>query len=238
MSKVTEHFFDDKEQMFSALTKACAERLTQAVSTQGKASFMVSGGSTPKPLYQNLAEQALPWSDIQVALVDERWVPPTSPSSNQAFCQNSLLQHNAKAATFIPMKTAHDTAKAGLSTTTKAYSELAAPFDITILGMGGDGHTASIFPNCEGIEQALDANSPEKLSAIMAHRSEVTGDNLERITLSLSGILDSKFLVLLITGDSKREVYQQALTAKDSRLTPISAVLQQTDVPVHVYWAP
>lgn len=133
MSKVTEHFFDDRNEMFSALTKTCAEQLTQAITTQGKASFMVSGGSTPKPLYQNLAEQALPWSDIQVALVDERWVPPSHPSSNQAFCENSLLQNNAKAAQFIPMKTEHDTAKAGLSTTTQAYSELAAPFDITIL---------------------------------------------------------------------------------------------------------
>ena len=238
MSTVTEHFFDDRDAMFTALGEKCAQLLAQAVQTQGKASFMVSGGSTPKPLYQHLAQQALPWGDIQVALVDERWVPPTSPSSNQAFIESNLLQHNAKIAQFIPMKTQDHTAKAGLALTTKAYQNLASPFDITILGMGGDGHTASIFPNCEGIEQALAANSNEKLSAIMAHPSEVTGDNLERITLSLAGILASKFLVLLITGDQKRQIYQQALTAHDPRQTPISAVLQQTAIPVHVYWAP
>jgi 6-phosphogluconolactonase len=72
----------------------------------------------------------------------------------------------------------------------------------------------------------------------MATKSEVTGDNLERITLSLAGILQSRQLVLLITGAEKLDVYRQALKQTEVNKTPISAVLQQTDVPVHVYWAP
>lgn len=237
-NQVTEHFFDDRDSMFAALTEVCATALTQSCEAKGAASFMVSGGSTPKPLYQALSEQDLPWGNVDVALVDERWVPPSSPSSNQTFIESSLLQNHAKAAKFTPMKTAADTAKAGLAETASAYSQISQPYDVTILGMGGDGHTASIFPDCEGIEAALDANSADHVCAIMAHKSKVTGDNLERITLSFAGLLQSKQLILLITGDEKLEVYRQALEQTDVNKTPISAVLQQTSVPVHVYWAP
>lgn len=236
--KVTEHFYDNREAMFDALTKRCQQALTQACADNGEASFMVSGGSTPAPLYKALAQQPLPWQQIKVALVDERWVGLESASSNQAFIQNSLLQHNASDATFIPMKTAAATAKEGLQETTGQYDRLAQPWDVTILGMGGDGHTASIFPDCGGIEQALDAQSEQLLSAIMAHRSKVTGDNLERITLSLAGLLKSRELILLITGDEKLNVYRQALEQTDPRKTPISAVLQQQQVPVHIFWSP
>lgn len=238
MNNIIEHCFDHREAMFEALTDKCTHQLTQACETQGKASFLVSGGSTPQPLYQRLSQQLLPWKDVQVALVDERWVPPSHPSSNQTFIAKHLMQNHAQAAQFIPMKTPDATAQLGLETTKLAYQQLNTPFDVTILGMGNDGHTASIFPHCTGIEQALDPQHDQQLAAIMAHPSEVTGDNLERITLTMGGILHSKYLVLLITGETKLTVYRQALVSDDHRSTPISAVLQQTNLPVHLYWAP
>lgn len=238
MSTVTEYFYDNREAMFDALASTCGQALELACQANGSASLMVSGGSTPAPLHQALSKQSLPWSQIKVALVDERWVEPDSASSNQAFIQTSLLQHQASDAQFTVMKNDHATAAAGLEATTAQYAQLPTPWSVTILGMGGDGHTASIFPDCQGIEQALDPDSKQLLSAITATRSKVTGDNLERMTLSLAGLLQAKTLILLITGEEKLAVYRQALDQADPRKTPISAVLQQSQVPVHVYWAP
>ena len=235
---LTEHFFDNREALFESLTALCELTLEQACNDTGRATFMASGGSTPAPLYQALSQASLPWSQIDVALVDERWVEPQNPSSNQTFIEESLLQNKAAQAPYTVMKNAAATAKDGLAQTSANYGQLSSPWDVTILGMGGDGHTASIFPNCDGIEQVLDANSDELVQTIIANRSEVTGDNLERITLSLAGLLKSRQLILLITGDAKRTVYQQALENTDHRKMPVSAILQQQQVPVHVFWAP
>lgn len=234
---VIEHFFNSRDELFEALSAYCRETLAHAIATNGKAGFFVSGGSTPAPLYERLAQSDLDWPQINVALVDERWVEPDDNSSNQRFIESSLLQGNASSAKFTPMKNPQATAKAGLETTAKAYEAIDSLWDLTILGMGNDGHTASIFPHCEGLSEALDTDSSAKLSAIMANKSEVTGDNLERMTLSMAGLMASRSLVLLITGQSKLDVYRQALESNDAQSTPISAVLQQQKVPVHVYWS-
>jgi 6-phosphogluconolactonase len=238
MNNLTEHFYDNRDALFEALTQYCQNALQSGCTDNGSASFMVSGGSTPAPLYQRLAKLPLPWQQIKVALVDERWVGPEHKSSNQAFIQSTLMQDNASKANFTVMKTLAATAKDGLDDTSANYAKLPQPFDLTILGMGGDGHTASIFPECDGIEQALDSQSDQLLSAITAKRSEVTGDNLERITLSLAGLLKSRQLVLLITGEEKLAVYRQALNQSNPQKMPVSAVLTQQQVPVHVFWAP
>ncbi|MFT4924064.1 MAG: 6-phosphogluconolactonase [Phenylobacterium sp.] len=238
MNAITEHFYPDREALFDALTDYCQQALSTACADNDSASFMISGGSTPAPLYQRLAACALPWQQIKVALVDERWVDKTSSSSNTAFAEKSLLQNNAADCQFVAMKTPAATAKEGLAQATANYQQLAQPFDLTILGMGGDGHTASLFPDAQGLEQALSLDNSNVLAAIMANRSEVTGDNLERITLSLYGLLQSRQMILLITGEQKLAVYRQALALTDVSKMPVSAVLQQDKVPLHVFWAP
>jgi len=136
------------------------------------------------------------------------------------------------------MKNTADTAQEGLADCEAAYQQLAQPFDITILGMGNDGHTASLFPHANGLEAALNPDSPELCTAIIAHQSEVTGAITERMTLSLAGLLQSKTLVLLITGQEKLDVLRKAQAGTDVAEMPIRAVLQQDRVPVVVYWAP
>ncbi len=239
MSKVVEHFYPDQASLVDALTDYCQATLTDACAVNdNSASFMVSGGSTPAALYKRLATLPLPWQHIKVALVDERWVDKSSSSSNTAFAANTLLQDKASAAQFVEIKTAAATPSEGLAEASANYQQLSQPFDLTILGMGGDGHTASLFPYSQGLEQALSLDHQQNLAAITATRSEVTGDNLERITLSLHGLLQSKQLILLITGEAKLAVYREALTIADQHKMPVSAVLQQNQVPVHVFWAP
>lgn len=234
---LTERLFESRQDMVAALEVECVAALNQAIEERGEATFMVSGGSTPEPLYKSLSNVDLDWESVYIALVDERWVNFDHDKSNEAFTVKHLIQNKAAVANLIGMKNTADTAQEGLADCEAAYQQLAQPFDITILGMGSDGHTASLFPHANGLEPALNPDSPELCAAIIAHESDVTGAIIERMTLSLAGLLRSKTLVLLITGDEKLAVLRKAQAGTDVAEMPIRAVLQQDRVPVVVYWA-
>lgn len=235
---VTERLFESRAEMIAALQAECEAALRGAIEDRGEASFMVSGGSTPEPLYKALSNSDLDWESVYVALVDERWVDFDHDKSNEAFTVKHLIQNKAAVANLVGMKNSAETALEGLADCEAAYQQLAQPFDITILGMGSDGHTASLFPHAQGLDAALNPDSNELCAAITAKQSEVTGAIVERMTLSLAGLLRSKSLVLLITGDEKLAVLRAAQADGDVKDMPIRAVLRQTRVPVVVYWAP
>lgn len=235
---VTERLFENRAEMIAALQAECEAALRTAVEERGEATFMVSGGSTPEPLYKALSQVDLPWESVYVALVDERWVDFDHDKSNEAFTVKHLIQNKAAVANLVGMKNSAETAEQGLDDCESAYQQLAQPFDITILGMGSDGHTASLFPHAQGLADALTPDSEQLCAAIIAKQSEVTGAITERMTLTLAGLLRSKVLMLLITGDEKLAVLRAAQAGNDVSEMPIRAVLQQQQVPVVVYWAP
>lgn len=235
---VTEYLFENRQEMIDALQAVCVTALNEAIEDRGEASFMVSGGSTPEPLYKSLSNVDLDWASVYVALVDERWVDFDHDKSNEAFTVKHLIQNKAAVANLVGMKNTAATAEEGLADCEAAYQQLAQPFDITILGMGSDGHTASLFPHAKGLDAALNPVSTELCAAIIANQSEVTGAITERMTLTLAGLLRSKSLLLLITGDEKLAVLRQAQAGTDINEMPIRAVLQQQQVPVMIYWAP
>jgi 6-phosphogluconolactonase len=233
---VSERLFESRAALIAALQTECETALTAAVEERGEATFMVSGGSSPEPLYKALSQVDLPWESIYVALVDERWVDFEHDKSNEAFVVKSLIQNKAANTNLVGMKNSAATVEEGLDDCEAAYQQLAQPFDITILGMGSDGHTASLFPNAHGLEKALSTNAI--CAAITAHPSEVTGAITERMTLSLAGLLKSKSLVLLITGEEKLSVLRAAQAGTDVNEMPVRALLQQQQVPFTIYWAP
>jgi 6-phosphogluconolactonase len=233
---VIERFFETRDALTQALRQECEAALIAAVEDRGEATFMVSGGSTPEVLYKAMSESDLPWDSIYVALVDERWVEFEHARSNEAFVVRSLIQNKAVATNLVGMKNSADDALEGLDDCETAYQQLAQPFDVTILGMGPDGHTASWFPHAKGLQEAL---STENLcAAVTAHQSAVTGDEVERMTLSLAGVLKSKKLYLLLTGNDKLETFRAAQAGTDVNEMPIRALLQQNDVDLTVFWAP
>ncbi len=236
MAHITEHFFDDKAAMTAALSRALETILSDAVAKKGRASMMVSGGSSPKPTYEYLSQQPLPWDSIDVAMVDERWVAPSHEKSNEQFIKQTLLQDKAKNTRFVTMKTEHNTAKEAADAVNKAYQALVAPYTVTLLGMGPDGHTASLFPHCEGLNHALTTQEP--VCAINAIESDVTGSITERMTLSLSGIANSHVVKLLISGDEKRAVYEACKQDGPVADMPLRAVLTHPDIKLEVYWCP
>ncbi|WP_226643232.1 6-phosphogluconolactonase [Microbulbifer variabilis] len=233
-----EKFFTDRERLVQALVHDCACELQKGIKESGQATFLVSGGSTPEPVYRELSKRPLPWSQITAALVDERWVDKAHSGSNQAFIENSLIQNDAAEATLLGMKNPHSSAAEGEADCERAYGELQRPFDVCILGMGNDGHTASLFPHAQGLAEALNPDSDKLCSAITAQQSAVTGANTERMTLTLNAILQAKNIKLLITGEEKLKVYREALLGSDELEMPVRSILKQGLKPVTVYWAP
>lgn len=219
----------DTQQLAETLGDHIAERLEQAVNTRGNAILVVSGGSTPKSLFQYLSQKPLDWSKVSVTLADERCVPPDSELSNARLVQENLLQNLAASARFIPLHTDGVELEASVKHADKSLSELPR-YDCVILGMGGDGHTASIFPQASNRDQALALDNPASAMLI----DPVTVDPL-RITQTARRLLDTDWMVLHITGEEKVQLLDQILKHPDSQKWPISFFLDQTEIPFSVY---
>lgn len=235
---IKEFFFEQRNHLLTALVAECQDVLSEAISKHGTATLLVSGSSTPAPLYEALSKTDLNWKKIKIALVDERWVETDHAASNEAMARRSLLINNAKIAEFIGMKNAAATPAAGQAETEERYARLPQPFSLAILGMGIDGHAASLFPQAKGLKAALDPNNSNLTAAISAPQSEVTGANTERMTLTLSALMKTERLIILLTGEDKLEVFSAAQKPGSIEDMPIRALLHQEQVPVELYWAP
>ena len=213
------HIFEDGPNLAAGLARKVAEILQIAVVGKGQAILAVSGGTTPKPFFQALSGVDINWSKVQITLVDERQVPEDSPRSNARLVKESLLQDRAAAAHFVP-----------LFQNLSAYD--LADFDIAILGMGSDGHTASFFPKGDNLAAALDVNGK---IPILEMNAPTAGE--PRLTFTLPKLLAAQYLVLHIQGQDKMEVLDQALSGTDSVEMPIRAVLY-AKTPIELYWCP
>ncbi|MCP3689309.1 MAG: 6-phosphogluconolactonase [Gammaproteobacteria bacterium] len=205
--------------------------LTAAIRLRGTASLVLSGGNTPRPLFEALAQQNLPWAQITITLADERWVDTGSKDSNEAMLRQTLLCGPAAKARFIPLKNSADTACGGIATCQCALADISLPFDLIILGMGDDGHTASLFPGVSG--SALDTDG----TALCVSITPATAPH-ERISLTAAALLNSQTIFLHIVGDNKWQVYQQAKSPGAVDDMPVRTVLHQDKVPVQVFWSP
>jgi 6-phosphogluconolactonase len=185
-------------------------------------------------LFARLSQQALDWGRVQVTLVDERWVPESDERSNARLVKSLLLQGAATNATFVPLYSDAATPEQGLAASRARIDALPLPFDVVLLGMGDDGHTASFFPGGDHLADALDLEGTARL---LPMRAPAAGE--PRITLSLPTLLQTGALYLLVSGEKKRDVLADArLGLGDARHYPVRAVLTQQRTPVAVYWCP
>ena len=238
---IKEFLFADRDALITQLATDCRQYLQQALERRGTASLMVSGGSSPAPVYELLSTSDQDWPNIHIALVDERWVDNQHSASNEALIYRTLLINKAEQAVFTGMKNSADSAQTGCTDTETLYRGIPLPYTVTILGMGNDGHTASLFPHARGLNLALQVDSEQLTAAITAEQSNVTGPNTERMTMTLAGLMKSERLVILLIGDEKLSVFRTAMSdLSDSGVAdmPIRAVLQQSQTPVELYWAP
>lgn len=229
----------DAQSLAENLAGELVVRINDAIDANGVAVIALSGGSTPKPLFNALAEHAIDWSKVVITLVDERWVPESHELSNAAFMKEHLLSKLPDEPRFVPLYQAAQTVSASFPLVLADYcqatnSDPSSPkaFDVVILGMGGDGHTASFFPDADNVAQLV---ALEETSALLTCQSAST--QVERITWSLPILLNTSFLALHFTGSGKLEVFERAVQGGEATELPIRGAIFQDATELHVYYA-
>jgi 6-phosphogluconolactonase len=221
----------DAAKLTAALAQHVVRRLKEDLRQQERASLVVSGGKSPMSLFQALATQSLPWKRVSITLADERWVPPEHADSNEALVRAHLLKGRAAAAQWIPLWTGDATPEAAVPAACAALGLMPRPFSQVVLGLGEDGHFASLFPGAVELTEGL---STEALT--LAVRPPHAPH--PRLSLSLHALLQSRDIVLMISGQAKRRVLERALDEGPVEELPLRALLRQTAVPVSIFWAP
>ncbi len=211
--------FETKKKLAMGLAADVAAYLSNAITDRGKALLAVSGGTTPTLFFNFLARAKIDWGRVTVTLVDERCVPETDERSNAKLVRENLLEANAAAAKFVPLFG-------------KGNADRLGPFDVVILGMGNDGHTASFFPGGDHLAEALELEGSKRILTMSA-----PGVPEKRLTFTLPVLLDSGFLALHIEGAEKQKTLATAEGPGPVKDMPIRAVLRARE-PVVLYWCP
>jgi 6-phosphogluconolactonase len=222
----------DPVSLAAALARAVAADLHEAIRLRGTALLAVSGGNTPKAFLRALSQERLEWGRVSVTLTDERWVAPDDARSNAALVAANLLQNLAAAARFVPLYAKAGDPETGLAEVVARIGALPLPFDALVLGMGLDGHCASLFPGGDQLERALRYDAPERVLPMRAPAAPEP-----RITLTLPVLVNTRRLYLHIEGLAKREILRLALEPGGESL-PVGALLRRAPETAHLYWCP
>ena len=221
--------FDSRD----AASAGAAARIAGLVSAQldrdAKADLVVSGGTTPAQCLDYLSGYSLDWDKVQVALSDERWVPGDHEDSNERLVRETLLKNEAATASVLSLY------QADLSVDERCDSLQAqlpeSGFACAMVGMGTDGHFASLFPDADSLQAGLNSDSKRFYIPV-----RTTASPHPRISMTLGALLKSDEILLLIFGAEKLGVYEQAEAA--DKTYPVAVLLEQQAVPVSLYWAP
>ena len=216
--------FQSPEAMADRLADLVATTLERSIAAQGLTSIALSGGSTPTGLYRNLSRRDIDWTNVSATLVDERFVPPTADASNEKLVRETFLQEHARTTRFVGFWNDAATLDTAATTATGRIAGFIRPFDVVILGMGGDGHVASWFPRADGLKAALADDAPAVVPVI-AEKTAVTAEQVHRLTLSLRAIRDARLICLLMIGEEKRAAMTRALAAGPVEDYPVRAIL-------------
>ncbi len=230
---VKEHRFPNALALEHALVGEIRVDLQEAIDARGVASLVVSGGRTPANLFRLIGAEPIDWSRVWVTLADERWVETAAPDSNERSVREALLAGPAARAHFVGLKNPSDSVEQAVEWSWRALTRIARPFDVVLLGMGDDGHTASLFPGSRGLAGALDSSAAPACVAMRAPKAPH-----DRMSLNLAALLDARRLVLHIVGAEKWQVYVKAREPGPVTEFPVRGILHQQQVPVDVFWSP
>jgi len=225
---IDERDFTTVEDAAQALADDLAKAMREAISARGRGILVVSGGRTPRFVLECLGRQDVDWSRVMVTLSDERWVPADHPDSNAGLVRSFLLRGPAAAATFIPLYGGEASLEAGQAPCETRLAASPQPFDAAYLGLGGDGHFASLFPG----DPALDVR--DRMSVAVPG----TGNRQPRMSLTASAILSARQIFLLFSGADKHAIYAKAKKPGPYAQIPLRLVVGQERTPVRVLRAP
>lgn len=205
-------------------------RLAEAIAERGAATLVVSGGRTPQGFFKTLAAKPLDWSKVTITLADDRFVPLQHDASNERLVRESLLVDHAKAAQFVSLYADYSTAEQAVAELNQRVASLPT-FDVVILGMGEDGHTASLFPCSAELAQGLADDAADLLA------TNPTTAPHQRISFSRRRLQDSRAVFLHLVGESKLQVLKQAATGDDVSQMPIRVFIKQAQPELTVMFA-
>ena len=215
-----------------AASGAIAGALREVLARRARATLLLSGGTTPAPVYARLADAPLDWSRVNVGLVDERWVPATDAASNARLVRESLLRGAATGARFVPA--AH--LDLGLADSVARSNALDLADAVVVLGMGDDGHTASLFPAMRGLSEALDAAA--NYAEVDAAGCPGAGPWRHRISLTPHGLAQASARLLLLRGEDKRLLFARALAGDDVAELPVRLLFDLPGPRLQTFWCP
>lgn len=225
------HCFNDTSLLNTRLAKQIQRHLEHAIEQRGQAYFVVSGGKTPIELFRVLSFTKLPWEKVTITLADERCVAATNSERNEQLVKDYLLQNQAQQAQFISLFDETISLRKNLENTVRLFTTLPT-FDVVLLGMGEDGHTASLFPCSKEVNEGLDEHAAPVL--LVAPKTAP----YQRMSLSKKRLLDSRIIFLHLVGEKKQAAFNQALADKDPVVMPVRAFIHEKNTNVHVMYAP
>lgn len=225
--------YDDTDEFAAAVAGDIQFVIESALDARGSAVIALAGGNTPLPAYRQLAEAKLDWKKVTIVPTDERIVPLGDDLSNVTALAKIFLPKGARVKPIVP--TATDDYKVAGRSADALMQDLHWPLDLCVLGMGSDGHTASIFPGPD-FDEALNGPNERRALGVMPDPLPPEAP-VARVTLSRHAIAGSRALLIAITGDAKRKVLEEAIAAGASSPLPIGRVLADVELPVDVHWA-
>lgn len=222
------HEYPDAPSCVDALAAHIASALRGDIADSQQAGLAVSGGRSPTALFDVLSRAELDWELVTITLVDERYLPSTHADSNERLVRKHLLQNRAAAAGFLSLAYPPEGMQANLLRANRQKHRIT----LAVLGMGEDGHTASLFPGAPQLARALDLARDDRYVHVSPPKAPY-----ERISMSLHALMHAGALVLYISGHAKRSAYEAAAKEVTYAL-PISYLIAQKEVPFDVYWHP
>ena len=226
-----EHIFETREEASIAAAERIRDAIAHRLELQKAATLVVSGGTTPARCFEELAHLDIEWGRVNVVASDDRWVPADHDDSNEALIRRSLLINGASMAGLLPFFKADTPIEVRCEELDKEIRFIPFPFACSLLGMGADGHFASLFPDADNLQEGLNLESQKLCLPVHTEASPYA-----RVSLTLAALSRSDEIVLLFFGDEKRKVFEKAM-AGNARY-PVTRLLRQKRAPVHTYWAP
>jgi 6-phosphogluconolactonase len=225
--------YDSLDELADAVAGDVGFIIESAVDARGASLIALPGGATGPAIFPKLASQKLPWKRVTVIPTDDRLVPMDDERSNVRAIAKTFLPAGARV---IPIATEIADYKLAGGSADARLQDLSWPPDLVWLGMGEDGHTASIFTGPD-LQEALDAPKARRAIGVMPDPMPADAP-VARVTLTRASILSARTILITVTGSEKRAVLEQAIADGQSSKTPIGRVLAEVDQPIDIHWCP